>query len=475
MAKAKAKINNLLLFATIESPFPAIYLQLVKYLYYCFMTIPATKKVAFLLLIAASFFLGACSDSGEIIQTRFEFKIKELNDGEYPDNPDIGYRHDNYTTNAFKKGYLVRIKDSYSFAFHLTSGDSITFTNFNAINFIPETPEHLKKDHYLNKLALVNQEWNRNQVKFLPGEFKCGNKKIARVDIARNCLNSYLWEVILYQKQGDKVLPYAHGWFNFPKEKYRELFNERNDDAFEPLKEHLENWHDPESRFVNKTLLREYVGEVEIAYEDLSDTLYPLKAARRKKRKEVIWPKQYDSMRELQSDSSTFATFSPPGFYNKNDPRHTELGRFKYLSGLHAYDTWSIQNRRGVLELEFNFDDPETGRMTRLFIGGLNAGEFPYLSPEDANEGWKSSMGFGNHSFYESLSEFNAHNTAKSNYYAYLTDGDGNWLDSHKVGIDGPIFHWDDENPQLLHVWLLSFERHALIGHYTILFSTKTN
>lgn len=464
-----------MLYATIAAGFHLTKVELAKYPYHCFMTIPTNKKVSILLLTIVSVLLTACNFDGEKIQTGFEFKIKELNDADYPDNPDIGFRHKNYNTNAFKNGYLVRIKDSYSFVFHLTNGDSITVSELNVMQFIPETPKHLKKDHYLNKLALINQEWNRNQVKLLPGEFKCGDDKIVRVDIARNCLNSYLWEVILYKKDGDQTLPYAHGWFNFPKKKYRELFDKRNNNAFEPLKGHMENWHDPESRFVNKTLLREYVGEIDITYEDLSDTLYPMEAARKKKRKEVIWPQEFESMRELQSDSSTFATFSPPGFYNKKDPRHTELGRFKYLSGLHAYDTWSIQNRRGVLELEFNFDDPESGRMTRLFIGGLLGSEFPYLSPEDANKGWKNSMGFGNHSFYESLEEFNRRNTAESNYYAYLTDGDGNWLDSHKIGIDGPIFHWDDENPQLLHVWLLSFERHALIGHYTILFSTKTN
>ena len=58
----------------------------------------------------------------------------------------------------------------------------------------------------------------------------------------------------------------------------------------------------------------------------------------------------------------------------------------------------------------------------------------------------ESSMGFSNHSFYESLEEFRNHKTKENPYYAYMRDEKKNWLDSHKVGIDGPLIHWDDED-----------------------------
>jgi len=74
----------------------------------------------------------------------------------------------------------------------------------------------------------------------------------------------------------------------------------------------------------------------------------------------------------------------------------------------------------------------------------------------------------GNHSFHESHPK-HEHCCSKTNsYFAFLADEQGNWLDSHEIGIDGPIFHWDDERPNLLHLWLLSFERHTLVGHYEI-------
>jgi hypothetical protein len=36
------------------------------------------------------------------------------------------------------------------------------------------------------------------------------------------------------------------------------------------------------------------------------------------------------------------------------------------------------------------------------------------------------------------------------------------------VAIDGVVMHRDETNPVLLHAYLLSYERHTLIGHYVI-------
>lgn len=42
------------------------------------------------------------------------------------------------------------------------------------------------------------------------------------------------------------------------------------------------------------------------------------------------------------------------------------------------------------------------------------------------------------------------------------------WIDHHSFGIDGPVMHRDEHDPNLLHVELLSYERHALIGHFQV-------
>ena len=56
--------------------------------------------------------------------------------------------------------------------------------------------------------------------------------------------------------------------------------------------------------------------------------MYPLAGAREKKFKEIIYPQSFKNMRDLQTDSALFATFTPPGFYNKKDPRATDNTTF---------------------------------------------------------------------------------------------------------------------------------------------------
>ena len=77
-------------------------------------------------------------------------------------------------------------------------------------------------------------------------------------------------------------------------------------------------------------------------------------------------------------------------------------------------------------------------------------------------------MGIGNHPFYEDCNSHCQLSSKENPYFGVLLDNEGNWLDSHAVGIDGPLLHLDKNNPNILHVWLLSFERHALVGHYEI-------
>jgi hypothetical protein len=77
-------------------------------------------------------------------------------------------------------------------------------------------------------------------------------------------------------------------------------------------------------------------------------------------------------------------------------------------------------------------------------------------------------MGISNHSFYNSYSDLLKYSSKQEPYFAFLLDKDGNWLDSHDVGIDGPLFWLDEKDPTKLHLMILSFERHSFVGHYII-------
>jgi hypothetical protein len=400
----------------------------------------------------------------------FVFSIAELSDEQYPDNPDIGFRSTDYQNEYFTEGKLI-LTDSeepfqVDFEFYGNNGDIIHFHNLDLSEFIPTIPSGMRQDEYLSYISCINQEWNRNQVRFSPDYFESNNSDIVRVDMARNCLNAYLWEVIVFTEEDEKVVPYSHGWFDFPHELYAKLFQKKNGVAFDTYQKPLENWVDPESKKVDLGLLRTVLDSMEIETIDLSDEMYPVAGAREKKFKEIIFPTDFSSMRDLQTDSALFATFSPPGYYNKADPRKTELGRFYHLETAEVLSVLSQINGDTLSEVVLSFRHKNDPTLTTLILGGLNFDDFPVLSREEANGGWKSSMGIGNHPFYETYQEHMASPAGDNPYYALFLDSDGKWLDSHKVGIDGPIFHFADEERTELHMWLLSFERHALVGHY---------
>ena len=396
------------------------------------------------------------------------FEVKGLTDEEYPDNPDIGFMANGYMHHYIKYGKISSSREGrYELTFY-SDRDSISLNNLDLLEFMPSLPSHLREDEYLKQVAVINQEYNRNQVNFSPDYFQTTNPSITRVDVARNCLASYLWEVIIYTDENGKELPLSHGWFNFPKQLYADLFLEKNGESFEQHSPYLEDWVDLENKPVNFSLLRRIVDTISISFEDKSDKMYPLAGARKKKYKEIVHPPSFQVMNDLQSDSTLFATFSPPGFYNRADPRKTQLGRFVYLESVQVYQTITPNSADSLFEIEMIFSENPGNGITKFYLGGLELATMPILDESDANKGWKNSMGFSNHTFYETYEEHINWSSGSNPYYAFLTDGQNNWLDSHLIGIDGPVLFWDKTNSSRLHLWLLSFERHAFVGHYII-------
>ncbi len=432
--------------------------------------------IRFLLSVLLFGALLSCDNASEKkrqASDALEFKIQNLSDEEYPDNPDIGFRAADYNSDWFTEGTIeISAEDAWNseLSFCTNTRDTITIEDLNLSEFIPTIPHQLKDDPYLSYIACINQEWNRNQVRFMSGEFRTSDDRIVRVDVARNCLNAYLWEVIVYVSEEGNTVPYAHGWFDFPHAQYAELFEFKNEEPFETYKAALENWIDPESKPIDLARLRSVLDSVPLSYADSSNAMYPLAGARKKKFKEIIFPETFATMKDLQTDSALFATFTPPGFYNRKDPRTTELGRFYTLSNAEVNRIESYLNGDTLHEIDLEFVHKDGAKSTTLVLGGLDFDEFPVLEPEAANQGWKTSMGIGNHTFYEDYTTHRATKAAENPYYGLLLDSEGKWLDSHKLGIDGPVFHFADSDRTELHVWLLSFERHALVGHYVLNF-----
>ncbi len=436
------------------------------------------KKYVSFVLGACLFFMGGCSSSPQkkgdehTSSQAYTTPIKMLSDKEYPDDPDVILRSKAYGNYAYKEVVLTQ-KDSTDFSIVLLPDnpqtDTIVFPSLALLDFIPTVPSFIRGDAYLSFISLVNLEWNRQQVKFdgekdyyvVQGESKAD---FSRIDIARNCLNTGLWEIIAYSNKtgSDKVV--YHGWFDFPILLFERLFNVQNPMKFNDYKDFLVDWKDPESKVVDLSHLREMLTERSVGFTSKNAMLYPLKGERKKKFKNIIHPKNPKSINDFLTDSTRFATFTPPGFYNTADPRKTELGRFKHLKLITLRDVVSFSGDT-LSEFEFEFLR-DNGEVTRMLIGDLDLSEIPVLSDSMLHKGFQMPMGIGNHSFYEAYDYAVQHHSIDNPYYGLLLSEDGYWIDSHAIGIDGPLFYFDHQGQ--LHFLILSFERHAFVGHYVL-------
>ncbi|MBO0952559.1 hypothetical protein [Fibrella forsythiae] len=406
--------------------------------------------------------------------TRYSVALTEMTDAQYPDNPNLESRHSGAKQQLFST-VTINEGQNNQFDFALRSHEAdyctITLPNVPLLEWIPTASEPIKSDAYLTYIGVINQEWNRQQIQFKPGQFTVSGTSgvpITRVDLAQNCLNAYLWEALVYVKDTDgKEKLYWQGWFDFPHTLYARLFEARNNLPFDTFREGMENWIDPPSRPIALGTLRQVTAETDAVFESQNEAMYPLTGERERKRKNIICPRQVNSINDLLTDSTTFATFSIPGYYNTADPRKTELGRLGKLQRVIRRQTIGMA-RQPLTELELVFASPtKPGLQTRLVVGGFNPSDLPVLPPERVNEsGWQMSMGVGNHSFYETFDYQQQHPVRTNPFYSFLLDQHGNWLDSHKVGIDGTSMHLDKNGK--LNLWILSFERHAFVGHYQI-------
>jgi hypothetical protein len=425
----------------------------------------------FYLSIFAFFILLSCQTQ----QDSYTVSLKEMSDAEYPDNPNLENRHSDAQQKLFKN-VIVTNRGNHLFDFDIYSHQDslchISIKKIHLLEMIPTAPEWIKSDEYLTYIGVINQEWNRQQVQFKADMFTVlGNTNVAitRVDIARNCLNSYLWELLVYAKDKDgKDKLYWQCWFNFPKELYAELFEIRNNLSFDIFRKGMENWIDPESKPVDLVKFRQVTTEKEITFEAKNNEMYPLKGERERKRKNIICPKTLTKINDLLTDSTTFATFSTPGYYNTKDPRKTKLSKLGLLKIVHKRQIINALNQPSI-ELELVFlSNKDNKTITKLIVGGLDIALVPRLPATEANEGWQTSMGISNHSFYETFHFQQKHLTKDNGFYSFLLDQHNNWIDSHKIGIDGPLLHFDEKDKTKLHFWILAFERHAFVGHYII-------
>ena len=110
----------------------------------------------------------------------------------------------------------------------LTPGDGAPkLSGVDLTVLAPRVPGLARGNETLTRLALIQREFNRNEVhNALPDG--------TDFSIANNCLQRGLWEIKLARSEGGKTATLFHAWFTFPQEEYARLFALANGGLEEP-------------------------------------------------------------------------------------------------------------------------------------------------------------------------------------------------------------------------------------------------
>jgi hypothetical protein len=185
------------------------------------------------------------------------------------------------------------------------------------------------------------------------------------------------------------------------------------------------------------------------------------------KRRNVLTAPVY-TYRDWYSQPVRFASFIAPGRYTVAKPRDSTLQYLAELTGAKLRKIRSPAGEDRLVELELAFRHATTGEATRLVLGGLDLRTLPTLTPAEYDQGWQVPLGIANPSFFESYEELLAHSPLRRSFYGFHLDAKDRWLDHHAIGVDGPLLHRDATDPTLIHLYLLGYERHALLNHFVI-------
>ena len=120
--------------------------------------------------------------------------LTTMTDSEYPHNNNIGFKSALAGNYMHKEIAFSELANGH-FNICITPGnelsDTILLKDIDLLEMMPTIPSYVAGDNYLTWLALLNQEWNRIQVKYSSKYYQLTgsgdeDKIVSRVDIANN-------------------------------------------------------------------------------------------------------------------------------------------------------------------------------------------------------------------------------------------------------------------------------------------------
>lgn len=439
------------------------------------------RKRLFLLIVILLGIMSAALGGALWFDARYDnapdqtVTLRAFSNAEYPEDPeDRSLVFGNYPHPALR---IQQIGDT-RFRFLIEPGSdhatAIELPEVDLAHIVAAVPSWVKVDRDLTKVGLIDREWNRQQVSFRrdslyvhvhEGGDGFEQRRLSRVDLARNCLNAGLWELLLFTVEDGQERIYEHVWFTFPLGLYKQLFERVNGLSYWSYWWSLEHWVDPAGTPIRLDKLRTVEREWAITASARWDEAPVWQAEQRLKRRNVLVPQAIHSYRDWYTQPVQFASFIPPGRYSLAHPRETQLHYLAELIGATLRQVRIPTHTKLFHELELAFKDDHTGELTRLVLGGLDLRSLPSTPPDHYERGWQVPMGIGNPGFFETYEKLLTSPPPQRSFYGVHLDAEDRWIDHHAVGVDGPLLHWDADHPSVLHLYLLSYERHAILTH----------
>ena len=404
--------------------------------------------------------------------------VQELSNSDYPEDPSSrSIHHGKYQG----RGLTLTKRDEthFDFAFeprhpHIAR---VVFKNVDCSLLTPGLPEWVKGKSALERIAIASRQFARQQVRFggvgspyieITGGDGFEKQLLYSAELVKNSLEAGAWEVMLYTyERGEKTL-YYQGWFSFPLGHYKRLFEQNTGLSYWKHFWYLEHRSSAEGQAVKLDELRTVKSEAESrCVHDPGERVFAAGEQARRRRltmgENLLFWKDYTDGRDVR-----FASFVAPGRYRADRLQGHKLNRIEKFEKSLTRQIVSCADREPRNEIEVIFSNTRTGKRCRLIVSGFQWDRLPAVPIEDYPRGRYMPMGIAVPQIFQDYPELAQFSPKGSPYFAMFLDEEGHYLDPYSMGVEGPIVHRDVQHPNWVHLYLMSHERHALVGHWII-------
>ncbi|MEM1251026.1 MAG: hypothetical protein AAGI69_01240 [Cyanobacteria bacterium P01_H01_bin.21] len=364
--------------------------------------------------------------------------------------------------------------------FDITGPDGETNLNLRNIDlsrFIPQVPEFAQNDPALTQWFLTEREFNRQRVVFAAGSehidisegFGGYSADQLSIGLTNNCLGAGYWELAIYAQTPTGQETVYQGYFDFPWGTYAEMVAQFNPTTYWAQARTMEAW--PGFRFLRGTQFdlsdfRSVINETEVAATDLADEEIMAFGEQDKKSNLIVGEIAGTTWADLRASDLEFHSFVYPGIYDENRLWGSDYSQIETLDRAIAREVDSPLADTSLKEVELVFDGSQGTR--KLILTGIDMDAIPQLASEDYSDGIYMPLGFGT-PFTQDYEDLKRLNPAEQPFMSMVLDGDNRVVNYRMdIGLNGVVLHRDQENPDMLHVYPMSYERITLVGHYTV-------